>query len=128
MRTDTFLKLLEDNKEFNFLFKIYVIVPKDELATRSYQYPNDNFNLEIVKVLGNTITFKLVKHDAETFSYSRLKELTKDFTNHVMIKCNVMFDEELQKEYNIDENMFFNLNDYDIAYSEREVMFQVENI
>lgn len=126
MRNDIFLEVLEENKDFKFKFKAFIQVPISELKTRSYRYPFDVFELEINSVLGSTINFKLIKGDVKCISYTELKKLAIDFKNQATIKCNILFTEEFKKEYCIAENSEFTIDNYDIGYSEKEVVFQVE--
>lgn len=128
MNISEFNKIVEENTDCKFIFKLSMSVPEKILEKRSYSFPFDFMELEVINI-NSYIDLKLSPNSL--LNYDELKELLNGNNLTTILKCKISLSDEIIEEYELQNYMnsghlICRIDNYDQSFSEKEVVFQLE--
>ncbi len=111
-----FIQLSLKYDDFSYRFKYFEPVEQEELDSRSYKFPFDTHDLEVIDIIDQDKTLILIMDDESRSN----KEINSDDLYMKINYCLTI--DDIVVKYN---NKIMNLTLCDIAYSESEIIFEI---
>ena len=125
MKVSNFIKLIEDNKNFNIIPKIHLNVLSKELEKRRYKYPKDTYegfiNISSIDIIKKEVLIEILtltdndKENKKSIDFIKKLQLYKDFEIKSILYLEAI-DEKSQIEL------------YGLYYGEYEVSIELDDI